>query len=174
MGTQLYFLVDMIKNRINKNYQIIKENEEVIKNILVQPNVENRSEIISRSNIINSKLLDENIDLIRIQGELVEKLNKFKEVVIYLMDKLSELGDREDLEHISSINYQTEKYSILLDDKNNTDEQVFVQTIKGELVYESSHPKYDDSGFFEKLFNYYKDAEYYEMCNHLLLLKGKR
>ena len=31
MGEQIFILVDLIKNRINQNYQAIKENEEVIK-----------------------------------------------------------------------------------------------------------------------------------------------
>ena len=173
MGAQLFILVDMIKKRINQNRQTIKENEEVIKNILLQPNVENRTDIISKTYVANSKLQDENLDLIRIQRELVNKLDEFKEVVITLIDKLSDNQVQNDLGNIHLAN-QSETYSISLNDKNNTDDQVFAQTVKGELVYESNHPKYDDSEFYEKLFNYYKDSEYYEMCNHLLLLKGKR
>jgi hypothetical protein len=173
MGAQLFFLVDMIKKRINQNDQTIKENEEVIKNILLDHNYGDQTEIISKTNLLNRKLRAENIDLIRIQEELVDKLDEFKEVVITLIDKLSDNQSQNYLDNILQ-NDQSESYSISLDDQSNSDDQLFAQTVKGELVYESSHPKFDDPKFYEKLFNYYKDVEYYEMCNHLLLLKGKR
>ena len=174
MGEQIFFLVDLIKNRINQNFQAIKENEEVIKNILLQTNVENRSEIISKSNNINQKLREENNELIRIQIELVNKLNKFKEVATYLLDKLSDLSSNNDPENLSVSIEKLQKYNILLDDSNYSDDNLFNQTIKGELVFESNHPKFNDSAFFERLFNYYRDTEYYEMCNYLLRLKGEK
>jgi hypothetical protein len=173
MGAQLFFLVDMIKKRINQNDQTIKENEEVIKNILLNHNIDNQTEIISKTNQVNRKLRAENLDLIRIQDELVDKLDEFKEVIITLINKLSDNQGQNFLDNIHNDNL-ADFNSMSLNDQNNTDDQVFTQTVKGELVYESSHPKFDDPIFYERLFNYYKDAEYYEMCKHLLLMKGKR
>jgi len=174
MGEQIFLLVDLIKDRINHNYQIIKENEEQIKNILLEPSTENQSELISKSYSVNRKLRDETNELIKIQIELIKKLTAFTEVASYLIEKLSDISNiSNDSAGKSFDNNPLKDYSLSIDDTDNTDDLVFMQTIKGELIYESSHPKFFDHDFFEKLYNHYKETEYYEMCALLLKLKGK-
>ncbi|NOU19011.1 MAG: hypothetical protein HOO91_15755 [Bacteroidales bacterium] len=173
MNEQIILLVNMLKERINQNFKIIRENEEVIKNILIQPLVENRSELISKSYNINRQLRDENRDMLRIQVELVNYLKKLKEVY---KSNTNDINVRNaSIDDDASMNTdQNVEYSFSINDENNDDDLVFSQTISGELIFESSHPKFNDESFFLRLINYYKESEYYEMCSLLLKLKGKK
>lgn len=173
MNEQIILLVNMLKERINQNFKIIRENEEVIKNILIQPLVENRSELISKSYNINRQLRDENRDMLRIQVELVNYLKKLKEVY---KSNTNDINVRNaSIDDDASMNTdQNVEYSFSINDENNDDDLVFSQTIRGELIFESSHPKFNDENFFLRLINYYKESEYYEMCSLLLKLKGKK
>lgn len=173
MNEQIILLVNMLKERINQNFKIIRENEEVIKNILIQPLVENRSELVSKSYSINRKLRDENRDMLKIQVELVNYLNKIKEVCKSNTDELNIRNVSIDDDASMNIDQNVE-YSFSINDENNDDDLVFSQTISGELIFESSHPKFNDESFFLRLINYYKESEYFEMCSLLLKLKGKK
>ncbi len=173
MIEQIILLVNMLNERINQNFKIIKENEEVIKNILIQPLVENRSELVSKSYSINRKLRDENRDMVKIQVELVNYLNKIKEVCKSNTDDINIRNFSVDDDASLNTN-QSVEYSFSINDENNDDDLVFSQTIRGELIFESSHPKFNDESFFLRLINYYKESEYYEMCSLLLKLKGKK
>lgn len=174
MSEQIILLVNMLKERINQNFRIINENEEVIKNILIQPFVENRSELVSKSYSINRMLRDENRDMVRIQIELVNYLNKIKEVYKNNADDTNMPNVSIDDDNTSLSTNKFEEYSFSINDEKNDDDQVFSQTISGELIFESSHPKFNDENFFLRLINHYKESEYYEMCSLLLKLKGKK
>lgn len=173
MIEQINILIDMIKDRIVQNYEIIRENEEVINNLIIQSKIENRTELISRSYNINSKLKDENRELINIHLRLANYLNKYKEVIESQTKKASNVPSNSDTEINSSEGIEPISYGISVDDENFDEEQIFAQTIKGELIYESSHPRFNDESFYNRLFEHYRDSENYEMCQLLLLLKGK-
>jgi len=172
MNEQIILWVEVLKNRINQNFEIIKENEEVIKNLIMQSSITNRSELISKSYNINHKLKDEIQDLTRIQVELVNYLNKFKEVLKNHTNEQSEPSNSDENENPLSNNIEHVDYSISFDDEKVDDELIFTQTIMGDLIFESSHPKFFDEVFFKKLLNHYTEYEYYEMCSLLLKLKG--
>lgn len=173
MSEQIYLLVEMIKERINQNLQAIGENEEIIKNFLEQAKIAEQSEQITKSYRINRNLRDENSELINIQLRLVTYLNKFKEVLGNQTQKASSLHDNIEngINPSNSIEYID--YSISFDIDNFYDDQIFALTIKGELIFESSHPKFYDEDFFKRLFKYYTDSQNYEMCSLLFILKGK-
>jgi len=173
MSEQIYILVEMIKERINQNLQIIGENEEIIKNFLEQAKIADHSEQITKSNRINRNLKDENSDLISIQLRLVSYLNKFKEVLENKTLGASSLNDsiENGIRPSNSIEYVD--YSISFDIDNFYEEEIFALTLKGELIFESSHPKFYDEDFFRRLFKYYTDSQNYEMCTLLNILKGK-
>jgi hypothetical protein len=174
MNEQINTLADMIKERINQNYEIIKENEEVIKNLIIHSKIDNRSELITKSFNLNIKLKAESVELINIHLQLVNYLSKFKEVLENQAQKASNIYNNIEGEINASDSIEPIDYSISFSDENIDEEQIFTQTIEGELIFESSHPRFYDQNFFIRLLNYYKDSENYEMCSLLLLLKGKK
>ncbi|NVO11558.1 MAG: hypothetical protein HXX16_16465 [Bacteroidales bacterium] len=174
MSEQIILLVNMLKERIYQNFKIISENEEVIKNILIQPFVENRSELVSKSYNINRQLRDENRDMVRIQIELVNYLNKIKEVYKNNANDTNVRNISIDDDNTSLNVNKFQEYNFSINDVKNNDDLVFFQTISGELIFESSHPKFDDENFFLRLVNYYKELEYYEMCSFLNKIKGRK
>jgi hypothetical protein len=111
--------------------------------------------------------------MLKIQVELVNYLNKIKEVCKSNTDELNVRNDSVD-DDASMNTDQNVEYSFSINDENNDDDLVFSQTISGELIFESSHPKFNDESFFLRLISYYKESEYYEMCSLLLKLKGKK
>ena len=173
MNEQIYILVEMFKERINQNLQIIGENEEIIKNFLVQTKISDYSEQINRSYSINRNLKNENRELISIQLRLANYLNKFKEVLENQPQGASSLHDNTESEINSSNSIEQIDYGISFDVDNFYEDQIFALTIKGELIFESSHPKFHDEDFFIRLIKYYSDIENYEMCSLLNIIKGK-
>ncbi len=173
MSEQIYILVEMIKERISQNIRIIKENEEVIKNFLVQAKIADHSEQINKNDSINRNLKNENRELINLQMKLVNYLNKFKEVLENQTQISSSIHDNLDSDINPSNSIEHIDYSISFDVDDFYDDQIFTLTTKGELIFESSHPKFYDEDFFKRLFKYYSDIENYEMCSLLNTIKGK-
>jgi hypothetical protein len=51
-------------------------------------------------------------------------------------------------------------------------EDLLLATIRGEIVYDSHHPRFDDLDFFNGLLDSYIKEENYEMCSYLMKVKG--
>jgi hypothetical protein len=97
---------------------------------------------------INKELLNENSDFVKIQLELSE-----------FMEKYSHLFPGMSSENTMTV--PVEENSLNL----------FKQTVSGKLKFDSTHPQYNNPGFFQELLKYYETHENYEMCDKLLKLR---
>lgn len=147
MIDQLTKTINLLKDRVVNNIQQIKENEKKINNLLKHPGQEKRTEFLQAYLKRNKELLNENNESLKIQFSLINYMNKFR-------DEIREHDEKP----------QEAFFDI--------DKDYFELTIKGIIKYDKSHPKFHDDSFFEKLMNYYREKENYEMCGHLLELKN--
>jgi len=170
MDEQMRILVNMLKDRINENLKVIKKNEEHIRIILTQPVSTERSALLAESFSVNKKRLAENHDSLNLELQLINYLSKFKEVMKHQNnnDQLSK-PDNDNFDLSNSPDDSNEVQSI-----DNENDDLLNQTLNGELVFNSSHPKFNDEDFFFELFENYKRIENYEMCSVLLKMKGNK
>jgi spermidine/putrescine-binding protein len=143
--------IEVLKKRVKNNLKAINSNQKVIKELLNQPNTSERSIEFDRYYNANKTLLQENNDYINIQLTLINFLEKYKGTAV-----LNEAMPVVDI------------YSI-------TDEvEVLDLTLKGVVAFNEKHPKFNDSGFIDKLIAHYESLEQYEKCQELSNLKAKK
>lgn len=173
MEEQMKSLVNILKERINYNLQIIKENEENIRKILSQPVSNERSELLKEKFNINKKLLEENHDSLVIELQLINYLGKFREILKHQTNnnQLSNEVNNE-IDNLANEEYLNESNSEQIEKSGDT--QLLNLTILGEIPFNSEHPRFNDEVFFENLLENYKSTENYEMCSHLLRIKGRK
>ena len=119
--------IELLKTRVNRNLDIIKENQQFLKNILKEPASEERSVRLKKRYDINKNLLIENNDFINIQLSLINFIDKYKDTLVLAKTSVTE----------------REK-------KNQKNKDYFNLTIRGELPFNTSHPLYQDKDFFKK------------------------
>jgi hypothetical protein len=137
--------IGILKTRVNTNLEIIKSNQKKIKQLLNEPDSDERNARLEKESSLNKKLLAENHDFINMQLSLINFIDKHK-------DTLSKL--------------QTETKQ----EEGNLD--YFNLTVSGEIPFNNHHPMYEDEVFFTELLEYYTGKEDYEMCSKLMDIKG--
>jgi hypothetical protein len=142
--------ISILKIHVKNNLEVINQNQTRIKQILKEPASSQRSLNFEKHYEVNKNLLSENNDIINVQLTLINFLEKYKDA-----DILREQRPESDL--------------VLA--KN--EEEIFSLTVSGMIPFDSKHPHYNDSGFFEKLLHYYQEHEEYEKCHELLNIKHK-
>lgn len=147
--------IDLLKKRVKENLEIINRNQTKLNEMLSQPFSSERTYQIEKNYAANKALLTENNDLISLQVNLVNFLEKYKDAI----PKWA--GDSEVITEMD--------LALLLDD-----EELFELTIQGKLGYENGHPKFNDELFFNRLLDYYASIEAYEKCNAIISLKKNR
>ena len=167
MDEQMRILVNMLKESVSNNLHIIKQNELQIRSILQQPISAERSSLLAEKFNLNKKLLEENHDSLNLELQIINYLNKYRELIKqnsktdeYLSDQ-SKDDATESFEQDDAIN------------ENHSDD-LLALTFKGEIPFNSLHPKFNDDEFFNTLLERYKQSENYEMCSMLVKLKGKK
>ncbi len=142
--------IDVLKLKVKKNLKVIHENQKQIKQILASPNTGERAIEYEKCYSVNKKLLQENNDYINVQLTLINFLDKYKDTAV--------LDDSLPVVDIYSI----------------TDEiEVLDLTIKGIIVFDENHPKYNDPEFIDKMISHFETTEEYEKCQKLIKLKSK-
>ncbi len=169
MEEQMKLMVNMLKERIKHNLQIIKKNEEEIRSILSQPVSNNRSELLKERFDTNRVLLEENHDSLAIELQMINYLIKFKSV---LKQQPNRIQSSNFIEDSASSQNENEASEVQVDTQNEQD--ILILTISGDLPFNSSHPMFDDEDFFDNLLDAYKQSENYEMCSQILKVKGMR
>lgn len=142
--------IDELKKRVKNNLKVINTNQKVIKELLNESNTPERAVEFEKYYSANKTLLQENNDYINIQLTLINFLEKYKGTAV-----LNEALPVIDL------------YSI------TDDLEVFDLTIKGVVVFNEEHPKFNDGEFIDKMIEHYEREEAYEKCSELLDLKSK-
>lgn len=163
-------LVNMLKERIIFNLQIIKKNEENIRKILLQPLSDERTKLLKDSFGFNRKLLEENQESLAIELQLIKYIGKHKEMIWTQTQKSHSTNQSIKQEN----DFITENIESKSENDQMEDEDLLNLTLLGEIPYNASHPRFNDEKFTEELLENYKQSENYEMCSHLLKLKGKR
>jgi hypothetical protein len=150
MRDMLQKTIDVLKKKVKENLKAIGENQKTIKELLSQPESAGRTKEFENYYNANKTLLQENNDYINIQLTLINFLEKYKGTAV--LDNSLPVVDI---------------YSI-------TDEaEVLDLTIKGVVIFNENHPRFNDSAFIDKLIAHYESLEQYEKCQELALLKNK-
>jgi hypothetical protein len=144
--------IDLLKNRVKENLEIINKNQTRINEMINQPPSAERTYHIEKNYALNKSLLTENNDFISLQLSLLNFLEKYKD-----SSTLQEEEETVDLNPSSFLD----------------DDELFELTVQGKLNFEFGHPKFNDDLFFNKLLSYFAAIEAYEKCNSLLRLKKK-
>lgn len=142
--------IELLKHRVNRNLEIIRQNQKVIKEILKEPVSDERSDRLKEKYDINKNLLHENNDFINMQLNLINFIDKYKNSLV-LTASSSNSGSQEEDEGVD----------------------YFELTVSGSMPYDARHPFFDDEDFYNELLQYYQDKEDYEMCGQLVNLRKK-
>ena len=136
--------IRVLKDKVNTNLEIIKENQQVIREILKEPFSDDRSRRLKERYDMNKNLLMENNDFINVQLTLINFIDKYKNSVV-----MAEVSKNRMMQAGQPVDY-------------------FEATISGELPYDDQHPYFQDEEFFTKLLSYFQEKEDYEMCGKLM------
>lgn len=145
--------IDLLKKKVKENLDVINKNQTKLNEILNQPFSSERTYMIEKNYSANKSLLAENNDLISLQINLVNFMDKHKDS----LERWQQENESAELEIASYLD----------------DDELFDLTVNGKLGYGKGHPKFRDDAFFNKLISYYASIEAYEKCNAILALRQK-
>lgn len=149
MKNELKQTLDLLRERVTSNLEIIHENEKVVRGLLQNEGVSNsRSEKLQIKFNENKALLEENNDLINLQVSIIKLIQKYSK-------QFENSGISINLVH-SSAPEEIDFYEL---------------TISGGIEYNENHPHFNDQEFYQKLMNHYLTNENYEMCSKLSKIK---
>ena len=160
MNDFLRQIIDVMKERVHANLDIIHNNELLLKEILKEPVSTNRSKKLNEKYDANKKLLAENNESIKIQMSIIKFIDQFKENFkkdLFLVENSQKKAEKKSKQNSKS--YEVSK------------EDFFELTTSGEVPFDNSHPYFNDREFFDALLAHYTQVENYEMC--AVLLKQK-
>jgi len=153
MKEQLQQVIELMRNHVLNNLELIKTNESHIREVLNWPQSTERTNELSDSYKYSKTLLSENNDFINLQVSIMNLLNKYKYIF-----------DTEATVKVSAPNSAVYGQTLSRDD-------YFKLTIDNDLVFDDSHPYFDDSEFLGDLLLYFEQVENYEMCAELVKFK---
>ncbi|MGM0529964.1 MAG: hypothetical protein ACQER7_01275 [Bacteroidota bacterium] len=158
MITHLKKTLIILRERAERNLEIIHMNDQIAKAMLKEPFSEERSAKIEERYQENKKLLKENNDSMHIQFEITRFIENY-------YNELKEVENRS-VQNYSKNNSQS--------DTHHSRENILKLTINGEIPFNENHPFYWDEAFFNDLLSYYEKIEDYETCNNLLNKRKKK
>lgn len=149
MKTMIRKTIDMLRERVKGNLTQIQNNQKGIRDLLKQQVSEKRTELLEEKYAINKALLAENNDFINVQLTLTNFLEKYEDSII--------LADGDGTMPV----YKDEN-------------ECFEHTVNGFLIFDHSHPYYNDENFFNRLLIYFQQLEDYEKCSELVNTKKQQ
>lgn len=150
MKNTIISTIAMLKEKVKSNLTEIQNNQKEIRSLLKQPASPERSLELEGKYGLNKVLLAENNDFINVQLTLSNFLDKY--------------NNSEVLE--------SELVTVPLQYRNEN--ECFELTVNGRLIFNQSHPFYNDDNFYRKLLNYYQKVEDYEACSILVKTKCQK
>ena len=150
--------IEILRQRVRSNLDVLHQNEKKIKEILKEPVSKQRSEKLNNRFNANKEILKENNDALLLQKDIILFIeNYFNESNSFsLTIQTSEQKTNNVISKNKIIELKKEDYLDL--------------TINGALSFDENHPYYKDENFFNDLLNYYSEIEDYETCNKLTKL----
>lgn len=154
MKEQFQQVVDMMRKHVLKNLELIKSNESHILEVLTMQQTPERNNELNSCYKYSKVLLTENNDYINLQVSIMNFVNKYQ--------KNFEAQAVVEVNQPSSSHYNS-----------NLSREDFLQlTIDNDVVFDQSHPYFNDNDFFKELLEYLERSEKYEMCAELLKIKN--
>jgi len=141
--------IDMLRERVKENLTQIQNNQKGIRDLLKQQVSEKRTELLEGKYAINKALLAENNDFINVQLTLTNFLEKYEDTIL-LAESDNNVPVYKDVD------------------------ECFEHTVNGFLMYDPSHPYYNDEKFFNRLIHYFQQLEDYERCSELVNTKKQQ
>ena len=151
--------IELLKQRIKFNLELIHQNESKIKDILKEPVSEKRSKKLNRRFSFNKQLLKENKDALRLQQGITYYLENYKVEIREFLD-IVEINQ--------AITSQEETQDEIGEIKK---EDCFDLTITGEIGFDNNHPYFNDESFLNELLAHFTEKEEYEMCSTIIKQK---
>lgn len=148
MNNLIHKLLIILKEHVNQNNKDIQLNQEEIEKLLSDISLHPLKKDLDSKYSYNRQLLNENSDIVKMQLELSEFLEKYK--------------------HLFPENPPDVR---MKESEQNDTQKLFAQTVNGKLKFDLAHPQYNNPGFFQELLKYYEIHENYEMCDKLLKLR---
>lgn len=146
--------VEVLKQRIRFNLDLIHKNEDKIKIILKEPVSKDRSRRLDEHFRINKKMIKENNEALKLQKEIMRYVETFhNDIVEFPQPTMSST-------EINSFNAGNTRIEIKRED-------YLELTINKEIEFDSKHPYFNDPEFLNDLLEHYIDIEDYEMCAYL-------
>jgi hypothetical protein len=196
MKTTINQLLEELRERVERNISLLRENEAHIRKILAEPLSNQRSENLKTRSDLSKTILAENSDFLLMQNTIIAFQNKYKNPIEY-KETLNSINDfesqvRNKFQEINNqiskineigisrneLNENSQKEDQPIQQKNSalSEEQIqdsiFRLTVKGEMAFNRDHPYFNDETFFDELLSYHTLREEYEICNNLVRLKN--
>lgn len=152
MAEYLKKVVEVIKQRIRSNLDLIHQNEDKIKKILKEPVTSDRTSRLEQQFKINKELINDNNFAIKMQKELVAYIEVLQNGNLLSQEQI-QLPDQNKMES----DHQKDSAKLKRED-------YFELTISKDITFDERHPYYDDPEFLNSLLDYYICVEDYEMC----------
>ena len=100
MQQHLYQTVELLKNRISKNLEKVRINETMIKEAIANNQFKDLDIYIKELHAENRKILEENAEAIKIQLDIIQFINKYKnnwsvESIVTEINSLKDLSEEE-------------------------------------------------------------------------------
>lgn len=167
MNEHLKDTLKLLRSEVSKNLKVIKEKEKLARDILnSEPSGSERSNLLKIIYDENKMILEENNELLKIQHMIVDYMSKY-------LSNISQPTIPEALEIKREYRKKSEKNPDEIILKRPVDkEALFLDTVKGDILYNKTHPLFDDQDFYQKLMKHYIEIEAYEKCDELQQLKS--
>jgi hypothetical protein len=141
-------MIELLKNQVKHNLEIINRNEDAIRKLTSHPETEEQIAAFQQYYMENKNLLAENNNFTNLQLTLIKFLTKYKHSEPH-NDKVSsdEVDPRQDPRY------------------------VFELTVSGKIPYNPRHPFFENPDFFYQLMDHFEKTEQYEKCKELIEVK---
>lgn len=168
--------LNLLKDRVQYNLRIIRQNELQVREILKEPVSSDRSDRLDEKHKINNKMLKENNDSIKLQLSIIQFIDKYGKQLQAFSDDTENIMPglkqiRNSIEQIKTINSKSEQKETS-NELNRSD--YFDLTINGGIEFDERHPYFQDKKFLNELLEYYTQNEDYEMCSKLVAQQNSK
>ena len=176
MIEQLWKTIELLRQHIQKNLNLIHINERDIKEFLEEPVSESRSLKLKLKFQENKLFLIENNDFIRLQLYTIQLINKYRKKFgdYNESEQINEESISENISISGSGSQIVQQTPVKEELKTYTREEIFELTISGDILFDYLHPFIDDNDFFNELMEYFIKIEDYEMCKRLKSIKKEK
>jgi hypothetical protein len=148
MKKALKKMIDLLKNQVKHNLEIINRNEDVIRNLTSHAGSEEQIAAFRQYYMENKNLLAENNDYTNLQLTLIKFMTKYKHSELF--------NDPASLDEV---------------DPRQDPGYVFELTVTGKIPFNQGHPFFESPDFFYQLMEHFEKTEQYEKCKELIEVK---